>query len=117
MSKCSHDWQFVETISTDEVKLKCSKCSAEDIFSFVPKVQKEEAQIYVRTSLGETKYMPVKEALQHFLSDEGYRMTIEFGDMEIILRKNSILTPEWISLDEKLNQQSVESVVTIRGVL
>ena len=74
----------------------------------------EEGEIYIRSANGGTTYLPANEAIEHFLSEEGYRMTIEVGDYTLVIRKDTSQDTENMLYDERVNQKSVEALITVR---
>ncbi len=74
----------------------------------------EEGEIYIRSANGETMYLPANKAIEHFLSEEGYRMTIEVGDYTLLIRKDTSQDAESSSYDDFVSQKSVEALISIR---
>jgi hypothetical protein len=68
---------------------------------------------YIRDMNGNTLTLPLQDAINHFLSEEGYRITIVLQDnTELILRRDSELPVE---VSTFLNERSANHVrVTIR---
>lgn len=44
---------------------------------------------YIRTSFGATYYVEtLEEALEEFASDDGYRLTLESDDIQVVIRRS-----------------------------
>lgn len=69
-------------------------------------------ETYVRTAEGDT-YHPedIREGIEQFLSDNGYRLSFNIDGVVITLRRDTEIEPK---LDEFLHQRSVYCAVTIR---
>jgi hypothetical protein len=67
--------------------------------------------LYVRTAEGACMDMPIGEAIEQFLSNDGYRITISLGKVDIVIRKHDDLTD---SVDKLMDQHVVNASVTIR---
>lgn len=67
-------------------------------------------EVYIRTSNGETKHLPLREGLEEFLDPlKGYRISINIEGVVITLRNS------W-DRDQSLEQSSLEVLATIRGL-
>lgn len=73
-------------------------------------------ETYIRTESGET-YHPkdFREGLKQFLSEDGYRLSINIDGVKITLRRGSV-SDTMRQLDDYLAQESVDCAVTIRGL-
>ena len=73
-------------------------------------------ETYIRTADGET-YHPntFREGLEQFLSEDGYRLSINIDGVRITLRKGGV-SDALKQLDDHLAQESVDCAVTIRGL-
>ncbi len=74
-------------------------------------------ETYIRTRDGET-YHPktFRQGMEQFLSEEGYRITINIEGIRIVLRRNVRVDDDILLLDERLNQKSVDCMVTLGGL-
>ena len=72
--------------------------------------------VNVRTADGETCDTDLVSGLINFVSDDGYRVTLKLDNIEIVLRRDQKIDSEIEELDAHLGQNSVEAMVTIRGL-
>lgn len=75
----------------------------------------EVYEAYVRTKSGETMELPFREALKQFLSDNGYRISINIEGVVIVLRRETQVDEEINSMDKQLRERSLDCMVTFRG--
>ena len=62
----------------------------------------EVTPYYLRMQTGECFYVDtLKEALEEFLGDEGYRLTLTTTNKELVIRRTSGWVPCAIGLNEK----------------
>lgn len=73
-------------------------------------------ETYVRTARGDT-YHPtdIRAGLEDFLGENGYRISFNIDGVVITLRRDVNVDSDWARLDEHLNAESVDCVVTLRG--
>lgn len=76
----------------------------------------EVYEVYIRDVEGECKDMPFREGLAQFLSNDGYRLSINIEGVTIVLRKDIRLDSDRIFLDTQLNEISVDAMVTVKGI-
>jgi CRISPR/Cas system-associated protein Csm6 len=97
---------------SNESKIE-SKIDSNEVPQLVPLLSNDE-QLYIRSAFGETKYLPATEAIEQFMSDEGYRLTFEFANgMKVVIRRDSSKPP----IDANIYYESAtfECKVTISG--
>lgn len=69
-------------------------------------------ETYLRDTEGRTWHPEsIREGLDHFLSDEGYRISFNIDGVVITLRRNSQVEPRFNAM---LNEKNVDCSVTIR---
>jgi hypothetical protein len=73
-------------------------------------------EVYLRDSDGDTCHKPLREGLKQFLSNDGYRLTLNVEGVAITMRRNTEKDQQTMWLDEQLNQLSEDVMVTIRGL-
>jgi len=73
-------------------------------------------ETYIRTEDGET-YHPenFRKGLEQFLSDDGYRLSINIDGVVITFRRGNV-SDALRMLDDHLAQESIDCAVTIRGL-
>lgn len=73
-------------------------------------------ETYIRTANDET-YHPAnfREGMEQFLSEDGYRLSINIDGVKITLRRGRV-SDTMRHLDDYLAQESVDCAVTIRGL-
>lgn len=73
-------------------------------------------EVYLRTKDGDT-YHPntFREGIEQFLSDDGYRISLNFEGVVITLRRDVQVDNDMRFLDTHLDAESVDCAVTIRG--
>lgn len=73
-------------------------------------------EVYLRNTDGDTKHLPLREGLREFLSEDGYRLTLNVEGVAITFRRNTVKDSNTFWLDEYLNQLSEDVMITIRGL-
>ena len=77
-----------------------------------------DEQLYIRSVIGECKYLPVTEAVNQFISDDGYRISFEFANgVTLVIRRDSSKPPVDFVENSNLNSLTFECEVTVRGHL
>lgn len=73
-------------------------------------------ETYIRTQDGDT-YHPkdIREGIEQFLSEDGYRISFNIEGVVITLRRGSV-SDALRKLDDFLAQESVDCAVTVRGL-
>lgn len=76
-------------------------------------------ETYVRTKDGETYHTTdIREGLTQFLSEDGYRISFNIDGVVITLRRDTAVDKDTTtSIDEHLQQVSIDCMATIRGLL
>lgn len=71
-----------------------------------------KTQFYIRTTKSECFYVEsLKEALEQFASDEGYRLTLFSGGTEVVMRRDNKPQSGLLVLE---GEKTYNSTVTIR---
>lgn len=73
-------------------------------------------ETYLRTKDGDT-YHPetIREGIEQFLSDDGYRISFNIEGVVITLRRDTQVNSDMRYLDDFVGSESVDCAVTIRG--
>jgi hypothetical protein len=78
-------------------------------------ITQEKTPFYIRTTEGECFYTDtLDEALKHFASEEGYRLTITAGEHEVVIRRDTNATITTFDLKE--TEKMYVANITIRTV-
>lgn len=71
--------------------------------------------LYIRTAQGQTYNAEnAREAVDQFLSEDGYRLSIVVDGVTFVLRKDCPLDSSIERMDSFLDQRSAQCLVTIR---
>lgn len=76
----------------------------------------EVFEVYLRDNDGDAYHIPFREGLERFLSDDGYRITINIEGVAMTLRKGANTDAETKFLDDHLAQISMDCLLTVRGL-
>jgi len=81
-------------------------------------IQTDEVyEAYIRDADGGTRYMPFRQAMEHFLGEDGYRVSINVEGVRLTLRKDTRMGEYTQYLDEHIpGRRSTEALVTIDGM-
>lgn len=75
----------------------------------------EETPFYIRTAQGGTFHTEtMDEALEQFVSEDGYRITFSGAKVEIVIRRDA--DPRNLAEDELLKQTSYNATIVVREV-
>lgn len=73
-------------------------------------------ETYLRTKDGDT-YHPetIREGIEQFLSDDGYRISFNIEGVVITLRRDMQVNSDMRYIDDFVGSESIDCAVTIRG--
>lgn len=71
-------------------------------------------EAYVRTTNGDCHMLPIKDAMENFLGEDGYRITLRVGNYEIVIRRDYEETGNEGEVAVLLGQNCVSAIVTVR---
>lgn len=64
-------------------------------------------QVYLRSTEGECDYAPANKGVEQWLGPEGYRITVNVGDYEFVIRRGG-------ELGEWLGSPTTEATIVVR---